>query len=434
MRLPIKGIFAIGFLFQFLAFDMPAQSSGEPLPPGYYIVVAAYRLGQDAYATNYIKKINNNEISAKYGADLGRKYLYVYLDYYDDFDVSIKEMLAIRKKTGFEKAWVRIMKDPLANTIAPVAKEKKEVTANRTISSIPVTQGENGATKTEKEVDTSDEVAATEEVVQPEEESSEKANEVIKEEDKNIEESPITEPVDLAEASVFLSLYNATTNEQVEGEIEVIDTERSRLIEKMKGNEYVKLPDPKSKSGKLTLLANVFGYRPLQHDMDYTHTASDTLQPFIEWAGNHYMVHFDLVRYHRGDINTLFNVYFFNDAAIMLPESKYQLNSLLNMMNENKNYRIRLHGHTNGNARGTILTMGPSHEFFSLTDDIKKTIGSAKELSKQRALVIRDWLINQGIAEDRIEIKAWGGGRMLHDQHSVNAKKNVRVDVEILAE
>jgi outer membrane protein OmpA-like peptidoglycan-associated protein len=104
------------------------------------------------------------------------------------------------------------------------------------------------------------------------------------------------------------------------------------------------------------------------------------------------------------------------------------------MMKENMHYRIRLHGHTNGNARGTILTMGPSQEFFSLADDIKKTTGSAKELSNQRAKVIKDWLVSQGITEDRVEVKAWGGGRMLHDQHSVNAKKNVRVDVEILAE
>jgi hypothetical protein len=33
-----------------------------------------------------------------------------------------------------------------------------------------------------------------------------------------------------------------------------------------------------------------------------------------------------------------------------------------------------------------------------------------------------------------MEIKAWGGGRMIHEKESANAKKNVRVEVEILAE
>ncbi len=432
MRTPTTWFSAIALLFQLIAIDSMAQPSGqgEPLPPGYYIVVAAYRLGQDSYATNYIKRINNDKISAKYGADPGRKYLYVYLDYYDDFDISIKEMLATRKEAGFEKAWVRIMKDPLATSIASVTAEEKEVSAKPEATAETVADHANNSMNDVQAAEEKTEVVNAKDVL----ESPEPEEKMEEEEGNKSETNPITEPVDLAEATVFLSLYNATTNEQVEGEIEVIDTERSRLIEKKKGNEYVKLPDPKSKSGKLTLLANVFGYRPLQHDMDYTHTAADTLQPFVEWAGNHYMVHFDLVRYHKGDINTLFNVYFYNDAAIMLPESKYQLNSLLAMMKENMHYRIKLHGHTNGNARGSILTMGPSREFFKLTDDIQKGSGSAKELSKQRALVIKEWLVNEGIAEDRVEIKAWGGGRMLHDQHSVNAKKNVRVDVEILAE
>jgi outer membrane protein OmpA-like peptidoglycan-associated protein len=154
----------------------------------------------------------------------------------------------------------------------------------------------------------------------------------------------------------------------------------------------------------------------------------------MEWAGNHYVIKFDLVRYHKGDINTLYNVFFYNDAAIMLPESKYQLNSLLTMMKENPNYRIMLHGHTNGNSRGRLITMGPSKSFFSLANDVKDGTGSAKELSRQRAEVIKEWLVSQGVVGDRIEIKAWGGGRMIHDKNSVNAKKNVRVDVEILEE
>lgn len=231
-----------------------------------------------------------------------------------------------------------------------------------------------------------------------------------------------------------LCLFHSTTNKPISGEVEIIDTERARLISKLKGNEYTQLPDPKSNSGRLTLLANVFGFRPLQHELNYQQVPGDTMLHYVEWSGNHYLVKFDLVRYHKGDINTLFNVYFFNDAAIMLPESRYQLNSLLEMLNENQHYRIMLHGHTNGNARGKIITMGESRSFFALTDDVKEGSGSAKDLSKERAEVIKQWLIDQGIAEDRIEVKAWGGGRMLHDQHSVNAKKNVRVDVEILAE
>jgi outer membrane protein OmpA-like peptidoglycan-associated protein len=144
-------------------------------------------------------------------------------------------------------------------------------------------------------------------------------------------------------------------------------------------------------------------------------------------------VKFDMIRYHRGDITTLYHVYFFNDAAIMLPESKYELTSLVEMMKENPNYRIRLHGHTNGNYHGKILQLGPDKNFFSL-DGAKQTLGSAKDLSFQRAETIKEYLVVNGIDASRVEIKAWGGKRPIYDRHSANAKKNVRVEVEILQE
>lgn len=410
-----------------LTFNSNAQSTSSPLDPGYYIVVAAYRLGQDSYAENYIKRINNSEMSARYGADLGRKYLYVYLDYFIDYDQSIKEMLAARKKAGFEQAWVRIMKGEMTGKEELVQQREKQEAkpseSQKVTIATPTPPATNGVSDQEK-------ATGSEEEIKMEEAAPTQVEEQIKEPEKE----PVTEPTVLGEASVFLSLYNATNNAQVEGEIEVVDTERARLISKVKGNENLQLPDPKSNSGRLTLIANIFGYRPLQHELNYVQIPGDTMLHYVEWAGNHYIVKFDLVRYHKGDINTLFNVYFYNDAAVMLPESRYQLNSLLAMMKENPDYRIMLHGHTNGSSRGRIITMGPSKSFFALADDVKEGSGSAKDLSKERATTIKEWLVAQGINADRIETKGWGGGRMLHDKHSVNAKKNVRVDVEILAE
>lgn len=411
-------------LIYFLPTHGQTQSSNS-LAPGHYIVVAAYKLGQDSYAQNYLNRIKGSAVKANYGADEGRKYLYVYLDYFTDFDESIAEMLATRKKEGFEQAWVRVMKgEPLPPLVKIDEVTKKDEPSASTAKEEVVAEQKMETKSVPQE--------AVKEVVEKTVDNIEEIAEVAKEEEDK--EEAITEPKVISESSVYLSLYNSTNNNQIDGEVEIIDTERARLISKMKGNQQVQLPDPKSKSGRITLLANVFGYRPLQHEINFQQIPSDTMQHYMEWAGNHYIVKFDLVRYHKGDINTLYNVYFYNDAAIMLPESRYQLNSLLQMLNENPNYRIMLHGHTNGNARGRLITIGPSQSFFSLADDVKDGTGTAKELSRERAEVIKSWLVAEGIAADRIEIKAWGGGRMLHDKHSVNAKKNVRVDVEILAE
>jgi len=75
---------------------------------------------------------------------------------------------------------------------------------------------------------------------------------------------------------------------------------------------------------------------------------------------------------------------------------------------------------------------GPGKNFFSLTKDHIEKTGSAKELSMARAEVIKDWLVAQGIAEDRIEAIGWGGSKPLYDRKGPNARKNARVELEVI--
>ena len=173
----------------------------------------------------------------------------------------------------------------------------------------------------------------------------------------------------------------------------------------------------------------MLGYRKAQQEISFSNPILDGQTEMID---NHYLVKFNLVRYQKGDTRVLYNVFFYNDAAIMLPESKYELNQLLDMMKENTNYKITLHGHTNGGARGDIITMGPSKDFFALNKDVKKGSGSSTELSSQRAKTIREWLMTNGVSGDRVGVEAWGGKRMLYDKNGVNAKKNIRVEVEVV--
>lgn len=391
-----------------------AQDQGDQLPPGYYIVVAAYRKGQEDYAKRYINSINKEGRHSKYGYDAGRKFYYVYLDYYKDFNESIHEMLETRKAGGFDMAWVRIMKDGLVNQ--PEGVETPATIVGSVTEAPKELMVEMPVVEQKTEV-----VAAVEEVKEPIVVASSKPKTDSVQGPKNLNKTP-----------VFLKLYNATNNKVIEGDIQIIDAERSRPIRKVKANDYLTLPDPGTKSGKLTLLCDVFGYRKVQHEIHYKDTEADTAQASIDLIGNYYLVKFDLIRIHRGDISTLYNVYFYNDAAIMLPESKYELNSLLGMLNENQKYKIVLHGHTNGNAAGKLLTMGESKNFFEISPDVKKGVGTARDLSRERAEVIREWLIAQGISGDRMEVKAWGGKRMVHDKNSEHARKNVRVEVEVV--
>ena len=151
--------------------------------------------------------------------------------------------------------------------------------------------------------------------------------------------------------------------------------------------------------------------------------------------GDSILVDFDLQRFKKGDILIMYNVYFFKDAAIMKPESIYELNSLLDMLKENDDLVVKIHGHTNGNSHGKIIHLDlDDKNFFGIHGEHKESFGSAKKLSLFRAYTIQHWLMEQGISQERMEIKGWGGKRMIYDKHSSQAEQNVRVEIEILAE
>ena len=421
-----KSHFAWMLILHLICLPALAQDKSVPVPldPGYYIVVGAYLTGQEDYASRFVADVNRAGRHAQFGYDPTRRFYYVYLDYYADFNTAIQKMLQTRKEGGFPRAWVRIMKLPVMSEKVNLLTEKKEIGITAPEEKVLI--------KKKVEVISAAEVKEPVQPVTAVQTPATAVNTVSTDSVENTKPGLVFHTKTLTDTPVFFRLANPTNHAVVDGEVEVIDTERSKLIKKVKGNDYSILPDPKSKSGKLTIIGSSFGYRKEQHELNYKSTEADTLQSYISLEGNHYIIRFEMIRLHRGDIATLYNVYYYNDAAVMLPESKYELNKLLTMMNENSKYHIRLHGHTNGRANGMLITMGETRNFFELTSDVKKGIGSAKELSRKRAEVIRDWLVANGISNDRMDIKAWGGSRMIHDKNSAHARKNVRVEVEVI--
>ncbi len=399
----------------FIGIQAQSKSEGE-LAPGYYVTVAAYASSQEFYAARFTNHLIKKGQDASYGFNPSKNMYFVYLNYFTTLREGVNDMLATREKGEFIDAWVRVVSGDIV-PIDPKPVVKKD-------------EKRNNENSTAAGVDTSSPVSSVE--------PKESEDPPVAEEEPTVElvEEEIVQydTMTLKNTEVFLSLFNATNNRIVDGVVHVYDTDRARMITDAPGNEYIILPDPKSKSGKLTLIGEVFGYRKEQHELTYPLPLLDTVKNYVELMGTTLVITFPMVRYHKGDIATLYNVYFYNDAAIMMPESKPELNALLLMMKENPNYRIKLHGHTNGNYHGTIISMGPNGDFFSIGDDVKKSMGTSKKLSTERAEVIKQYLVANGISADRMEVKAWGGKRAIHDKNGANARKNVRVEVEVLQE
>jgi outer membrane protein OmpA-like peptidoglycan-associated protein len=212
-------------------------------------------------------------------------------------------------------------------------------------------------------------------------------------------------------------------------EITIIEPKSQRKEYVVKGNENVTIKAV-NQSGAMRLEVDLVGYRKIIQNIDFNHPDSiegATIEP------NRIIVPFTVIRLKKGDHSILYNVLFYKDAAIMRPESKIDLDGVLAMMNENPRYKIRIHGHTNGNAAGKILEAGESGDVFSM-DGAKEGSGSAKKLSLKRAEAIRNYLVKRGVDPTRMTTKAWGGKKPIYDKLHTQAAANVRVEVEVLEE
>ena len=412
----LVGLLIFSSFFQPTAVARLEQTGSDTIPN--YVVIGAFKKQTNAIRfTDHAQK--DLKMNAKFEMNVKRNLYYVYVLNTEDLALAVQEAKRLRSESEFTDTWVyrgsfdgsgpeAVVIIPTIETKTDEAKapETTEALTQEPAVSQPATTEE---VKTE-EVKTEDSTAAVSSEVPVETEAA---------------------PDDSKEGTKFLfKISRATDLKRIRGDVDVIDVDRSRKMGTYKGNLAVKVSSPQSKSGNMALVCEVFGYRKVQREINYNDPEVGT--DIIRDATGSVVVPFELERLKKGDIAVMYNVYFFKDAAIMRPESRYEVNSLLDMLNENPKYKIMIHGHTNGNAAGKIIAMNKdTQNFFSLTDT-KEGFGSAKELSEQRAMIIRDYMVNNGIDPKRMEIRAWGGKKPIHDKMSQRAQENVRVEIEIL--
>jgi outer membrane protein OmpA-like peptidoglycan-associated protein len=410
----LVGLVLFTISFQPTAVARLKQSQLDVVPN--YVVIGAFSKQTNAIRfTDHAQK--DLKLDAKFEMNVRRNLYYVYVLNTEDLAAAVQEARRLRTESEFTDTWVyRGSFDgsgPEPVVIVPPVETKPEEA--KTTETSPVVTEQN----------------ATAAAVATEGPKTEDSSATATPENTEVPVETSTAPDDTKEGTKFLfKISRATDLKRVRGDVDVIDVDRSRKMGTYKGNLSVKVSSPQNKSGKMALVCDVFGYRKVQREINYNDPEVDT--DIIRDATGSVVVPFDLERLKKGDIAVMYNVYFFKDAAVMRPESRYEVNSLLDMLNENTNYRITIHGHTNGNAAGKIISMNKdTQNFFSLTDT-NEGFGTAKELSEQRAEIIRDYLVNNGIAASRMEIKAWGGKKPIHDKMSQRAQENVRVEIEIL--
>jgi outer membrane protein OmpA-like peptidoglycan-associated protein len=350
-----------------------------------YVVIGAFSIRDNA--ARLTERAQSNELKAEFDINPAKKLYYVFILKTENLATALAEATRLQKETPYTDAWVFMG-----------------------------SLGENGGG-----VD-----LVVPDATHPEQ--------VIVTEEPKVEEPKVEEPkTDVAldpkamTKDFYFSVMKADGSKLDGAEITVVEPKSQRKEYVHKGNENVTMRAI-NQSGSIRLECDLVGYRKVIQAMNFKMPDSTD---GVTIDNNRIVVPFYLVRLQKGDHSVLYNVFFYKDAAIMRPESKVDLDGLLTMMTENPAYKIKIHGHTNGNASGPILEAGESGSPFSLSG-AKEGSGSAKKLSEKRANVIRDWLVQNGVDPARMSVKAWGGKKPIYDKHHTQASANVRVEVEVI--
>lgn len=172
------------------------------------------------------------------------------------------------------------------------------------------------------------------------------------------------------------------------------------------------------KEKKYFIECNVVGYKNFEQSVDISSAVIGELNT----------MEIVVVPYRENENFILKNIYFHPNTPVFKTQSSGELAQLYSYMKNNPTVVISIEGHTNSNR-------------YIGKDKQREQIGgkwafhgTAKKLSKERANEVKIFLTKNGISEERIKIKGWGGRKELYpDARNLSeSMKNMRVEIHIL--
>ena len=190
-------------------------------------------------------------------------------------------------------------------------------------------------------------------------------------------------------------VYDAITKQKLEANIELIDLTTGEVImsslSNRKTGEFLMILQPNT---DYALNVNKDGY--LFHSENFAMKEYAADKPFI--------ISVPLNKFVVGGSVILRNVFFDTDKFDLKDESKTELKKLIALLNEQKNLKIEIGGHTDntGNKKANQI------------------------LSQNRAKAVYQYLVNNGIAAARLSYKGYGDTKPIADNKTEEGRSQNR--------
>lgn len=371
----------------------------------YYVVIGAF--AKESNAKKFSGFARSRFFQATYELNPVRNLFYVYIIKSSTKKEAVDQVLILQKEEAFRDSWVFTGSLGSTQSVTPVVSTQSPPD---TKAPEPVVTTVADTTRT----DTAPPVVAAKE---PEKEPEVKvANETAPRR---------------AKGKFFKFTIIDPSGAPFTGKVHHVDLKQGRDIASYNSNEYsdVLRPSSSNRDEPMTIVCGIFGYKEITQLVDYTNPG--TTLGAVQDENGVWTIPFTLERLKKGDVSVMYDVSFYKDAVIMVPRSQEELDELVSMMSANPNYKIRIHGHANGTGKTKMIVLGKVRNYFDIKGSKQKN-GTTKELSRQRAEAVLEYLTEHGIAKERMEIFAWGGTNMLVAETSPSAKLNDRIEIEIL--
>ena len=309
--------------FSALVPDAVGQTAGDE----YYVTIGVFAVQDNA--VRFTKRANKMGFSAQYAINAPRNLYYVYLLQTPERRKSYAFLIKLRAESEFKDAWLFLgnlgvesvvaIEKPLV--IAPIVEKKDSIIAPPIVPVVKV-------------------------------------------------DTPVAKPVvkKVAKGKFFnFQFVNKENGNLVRGEIHFTESAKATQYAAFKADELIDLPAPRNAAGVYYITTVAPGYRALETDFNY----KDAL-PVSSGTGpdGELIIPLSLTRAKRGDYIEFNNVTFYRNSVIMQPQSQLEIDGLADLMKENVNYKVRIHGHCNGTEPGIFLHSAPATNSLKVIREI----------------------------------------------------------------